>query len=402
MADIFISYARKDVKAARQLAEVLEGRGWSVWWDRRIPTGRRFDEVIDEQLSAARCVVALWSESGVASHWVREEAADARERGILVPAFLETVRAPLGFRGLQSADLEGWRKDGHHPGLARFVNDIARLLDEPAAPSVRTSKTAPAKEAPQPPVKTPPVPEDLPDLSVFRDIDEPWCPEMVVLPAGEFMMGSPDTDKDANENEKPQHRVVIGYRFAVARYPMTFEEYDQFCEAVDYEKANDGGWRRGRSPVIHVNWNDARTHVAWLRRETGKPYRLLSEAEWEYACRAGTKTRYSCDDIMTQINANFGKKLGRTTPVGSYPENPWHLFDMHGNVWEWVEDTWHGYYIGAPDDGSAWTTGGDHDYRAARGGSWSSNPEQLRSADRNGGLPDSRRNYIGFRVARTL
>lgn len=402
MADIFISYARADVEAARRLAEVLEGHGWSVWWDRRIPTGRRFDDVIDEQLSAARCVVALWSKAGVASHWVREEAADARERGILAPVFLEAVRAPLGFRSIQSADLDGWRGDGGHPGLEQLVEDIVRLLDGPAAAPVRTGKTARAEETLQPTVTTSPLPEDLPDFSVFRDIDEPWCPEMVVLPPGEFMMGSPDTDTEAKENEKPQHKVVIGFRFAVGRYPVTFEEYDWFCEALGYEKADDGGRRRGRRPVIHVNWNDARTYVAWLRKETGKLYRLLSEAEWEYACRAGTETRFSCDDIMTQINANFGKNVGKTTQVGSYPENPWGLFDMHGNVWEWVEDTWHENYTGAPDNGDAWTTGGEGDYRVARGGSWYSHPRLLRSARRNGGYQDDRLNYIGFRVARTL
>ena len=139
--------------------------------------------------------------------------------------------------------------------------------------------------------------------------------------------------------------------------------------------------------MINVSWDDAQAYVAWLSKETGQPYRLLSEAEWEYAARAGTTTRYSWgDDPPTPEQANFGRNVGKTTEVGTYPPNPWGLHDMHGNVWEWVEDCWNESYQGAPSDGSAWTSG-DCSRRVLRGGSWVNDPEYLRSADRGGTTP---------------
>jgi formylglycine-generating enzyme required for sulfatase activity len=225
---------------------------------------------------------------------------------------------------------------------------------------------------------------------------------MVVLPAGTFMMGSPGTDKEAYKDEKPRHKVTIGYRFAVGRYPVTFEEYDRFCETVGVEKPGDEGWGRGRRPVINVSWEDARAYAEWLSKQTGKSYRLLSEAEWEYACRAGTTTRYSVGDTITDKDANFNSNVGKTTEVGSYEPNAWGLYDMHGNVWEWVEDVWHETYEGAPDNGKAWTTDGDRDTRVLRGGSWDDDTRYLRSAGRNRGSTDVRNYLSGLRLARTF
>jgi formylglycine-generating enzyme required for sulfatase activity len=154
--------------------------------------------------------------------------------------------------------------------------------------------------------------------------------------------------------------------------------------------------------VVCVSWEDAKTYVEWLGKETGQLYRLPSEAEWEYACRAGTTTRYWWgDDSPTPEQANFGMNVRRTTEVGFYPANPWGLHDMHGNVWEWVEDCWNDSYEGAPNDGSAWTSG-DCSRRVLRGGSWNYEPELLRSALRSVDLTGGRDNYVGFRVARTL
>jgi formylglycine-generating enzyme required for sulfatase activity len=155
--------------------------------------------------------------------------------------------------------------------------------------------------------------------------------------------------------------------------------------------------------VIHVSWHDAKAYARWLSNETGQPYRLLSEAEWEYACRAGTTTRYSWgDDPPTPEQANFDQNVGKTTEVGSYLPNPWGLCDMHGNVWEWVEDCWNESYAGAPSDGSAWTSG-DYFLRVVlRGGSWYSGPEYLGSADRFRDGTNVRDAGFGFRVARTL
>jgi formylglycine-generating enzyme required for sulfatase activity len=228
---------------------------------------------------------------------------------------------------------------------------------------------------------------------VFRDIDAPWCPELVVIQSGKFMMGY---------EEEGQHGVRIGHRFAVGRYPVTFEEYDRFATGTGRQRPDDGNWGRGRRPVIYVSWGDAQAYVTWLSKETGQTYRLPSEAEWEYACRAGTTTRYSWgDDPPTPEQANFGGNVSKTSEVGAYPSNPWGLCDMHGNVWEWVEDCWNESYTGAPSNGSAWTSG-DCGSRVLRGGSWYNDPGGLRSAFRYRYFAVSRDFDVGFRVARTL
>jgi formylglycine-generating enzyme required for sulfatase activity len=247
--------------------------------------------------------------------------------------------------------------------------------------------------------------------TVFRDKDAEWCPELVVTPPGEFMMGSTEAERqwaieqgakrEWLEREKPQHLVRIAYPLAVGRYPVTFEEYGHFARTTGRAQPEDGEWGRGRRPVINVDWEDAKSFAAWLSVQTGQSYRLLSEAEWEYACRAGTTSRYWWGDEITPENANYGPNVGKTTEVGEYPANLFGLYDMHGNVWEWVEDWWQHSYKGAPPDGSAWTVG-NTSRRALRGGSWSRNQAGVRSASRTGRTTDFRESKIGFRVARPL
>ena len=246
-------------------------------------------------------------------------------------------------------------------------------------------------------------PEDRPPLSVFRDIDAPWCPEMVAIPAGRFLMGSPPDEPGRSDDEGPQHEVTVP-AFALGRYPVTFDEYERFCAETRREPPPDQGWGRGRRPVINVSFEDARAYVAWLAETSGRPCRLPSEAEWEYACRAGTTTRYAFGDDISPLQANYQSKLDKTTEVGSYAANAWGLADMHGNVREWVEDCWHENYEGAPDDGSIWlgANGGDCSRRVVRSGSWINQPESLRSASRNRNLRHLRYLNLGFRVARTL
>ncbi len=238
--------------------------------------------------------------------------------------------------------------------------------------------------------------------------DCPECPEMVVVPAGSFMMGSPDSEVERNSIEGPQHRLTIPRPFAVGKFEVTFEEWDA-CVAgggCNGYRPNDQGWGRGKRPVINVSWDDAKTYVAWLSRKTGKPYRLLTEAEWEYAARAGTNTRYWWGDEIGSGNANCdtacGDSFRYTAPVGSFKPNGFGLHDMLGNVWEWTEDCWNGNYNSAPTDGTAWL-GSDCGRRVLRGGSWILNPGNVRSAVRMGGVTASRsyRYGIGFRVART-
>jgi formylglycine-generating enzyme required for sulfatase activity len=279
---------------------------------------------------------------------------------------------------------------------------IGKVLQpaEPHAPGTR-----PTPIHPQEPEESAaqPVAAAVADLAGFRDAA--FAPELVVIPAGEFSMGSPDGEDGRFDDEGPRHRVTIGRRFAIGRYPVTFEEYDRFCEATRREKPSDQGWGRGRRPVINVGREDVQAYLGWLSRETGQAYRLPSEAEWEYACRAGTTKRYSFGDSITPQDANYGEsKLGRTSEVGAYQANPWGLHDMHGNVWEWVEDDWHDDYRGAPNDGSAWKEAeSDSANRrfVVRGGSWVNVPRDCRSAYRVRYDAGDRGLLLGFRVART-
>ena len=234
----------------------------------------------------------------------------------------------------------------------------------------------------------------------FRDCD--GCPEMAVVPAGSFTMGSPSDEKGRWDNEGPQHRVRIAKPFAVGRYEVTFAEWNA-CLAeggCNGHRPGEKGWGRGRRPVINVSWKDAQSYVRWLSRKTGKRYRLLSEAQWEYAARAGTTGPFHTGPTISKDQANYQRRL--TVPVGSFPANGFGLHDVHGNVWEWVEDCWHGNYGGAPSDGGAWTSGGNCDRRVLRGGSWNDGPRYLRAANRFANWTGYRSNYIGFRVARTL
>jgi formylglycine-generating enzyme required for sulfatase activity len=233
------------------------------------------------------------------------------------------------------------------------------------------------------------------------------CPEMVVVPAGEFTMGSPDNENGHDADESPQHKVTIAKPLAVSKFEVTFDEWDAcFVLGGCANQAVDQGWGRGARPVINVSWDDAQQYAAWLSKQTGKPYRLLSEAEWEYAARAGTTTAYSWGDEIGRGNANCngcGSEWGgkQTAPVGSFAANAFGLYDMHGNVWEWVEDCSHGNYTGAPSDGSAWVSG-DCSGRVLRGGSWFYGPQFLRAADRLGDATVLRNYVVGFRLGRTL
>jgi len=243
--------------------------------------------------------------------------------------------------------------------------------------------------------------------TVFKDCPE--CPEMVVLPGGSFLMGSPpdpepdpfsnDKPKTIGEaNEKPQHRVQI-QSFAIGKYEVTQEQWYAVM-------GNNPSYNKGRtSPVDTVSWDDIQQFIAKVNHKTGQKYRLPSEAEWEYAARAGTATEWSYGNDESKLGnyAWFARNSGGTTQaVGQKLPNAFGLFDMHGNVWEWTQDCWHENYVGAPTDGNAWTTGCPENQRVVRGGSWLHIPAILRSAFRIRGSPGVRYIGNGFRLARDL
>ena len=260
-------------------------------------------------------------------------------------------------------------------------------------------------------------------------------PEIVVIPAGSFIMGCIEEEWETvyetvteevgwlfkkqvtkqvakrqlrragrdnvegggSADEKPAHQVTVA-RFAMGKYPVTFAQFDAFCEATGFKKPADAGWGRGDRPVINVSWHDAQTYIQWLCEVTGKAFRLPSEAEWEYAARGGDDQHaYPWGQTADASRANFGSSVGKTTPVGQYPANGFGLHDMHGNVWEWCQDTWHDNYQGAPTTGAVWA-GGYTSHRVLRGGSWSILAQYLRSAYRINDSPGYRYRDFGFRL----
>jgi formylglycine-generating enzyme required for sulfatase activity len=233
----------------------------------------------------------------------------------------------------------------------------------------------------------------------FRDCEE--CPEMIVIPPGSFKMGY--LQVGGNDDEKPVHEVRFTHKFAVGKFEVTFAQWE-LC-------ASDGGCgryipddeRRGRNqrPVVNVNWDDAKLYVAWLSKKTGQKYRLMSEAEWEYVTRAGSTTKYFWGEEFVKGRVDVHPAAG-TRDGGAYEPNGFGIYDLVGNVWEWVEDCGHDNYQGAPSDGSAWTVGGDCSYHGIRGGSWGNFPRFYRSAFRERKGTKTREFEIGFRVAKTL
>ena len=235
------------------------------------------------------------------------------------------------------------------------------------------------------------------------------CPQMVYIPAGSFRMG--DIQGGGGSDEKPVHRVSVK-AFLMSATEVTFAEWDACVAAGGCDDSGprsaggDNGWGRGTRPVIEVSWEDAQQYVKWISAKTGEQYRLPSEAEWEYAARAGSETKYSWGNSIGNNKANCdgcGSRWddSQTAPVASFTANAFGLYDMHGNVWEWTQDCWNGSYKGAPSDGTAWLSG-ECGKRVLRGGSWSGYPNILRSANRNIYTAGNRNIINGFRLSRTL
>ncbi len=235
----------------------------------------------------------------------------------------------------------------------------------------------------------------------FRDCAT--CPEMMPLPAGSFMMGSDAFEPGRNANEGPRHLVTFARPFAMGRYEITFAEYDACASEGACQRPADQGWGRERRPVINVNYNDAQAYVAWLSQKTGQLYFIPSEAEWEYASRAGSDTPWNTGTAILTDDANFLGQFNKTVPVASYPPNAFGLHDMHGNVSEWVQDCLDTGYLGVPADGSPALSGNCATARLVRGGAYSHEPAGLRSASRMTATGATQRSpAIGFRVARAL
>ncbi len=468
----FLSYAHRDdayhdgaiTKLREELSNAIGvaiGEDFSIFQDRKdIAWGEHWPSKLEQGLAGCRFLIPILSPSFFTSKYCRKELSEFLEieratgrQDLILPIYFVSTPLlenpakrdddPLA-KAIAERQYRDWRELRHVPfndykarrALDSLAEEVVQALERseteakgealatPFANQVDTYEAGgyedPAEfvhqaqdeglmeqQAPFVMTSTSSLPEPG---TVFRDIEEPWCPEMVVIPSGSFVMGSPPNEEGRNKDEGPEHRVRIDKPFALGIYPITFDKFDHFCVETGRRKPDDEGWGRGNEPVINVNIEDAEAYLAWLSKEAGKAYSLPSEAVWEYACRAGTTSPFSTGETITTNQANYNgsaygdgkttKPRDQTTQVGIFPANSFGLYDMHGNVWEWCADHWHGSYDGAPIDGTAWLDDGDAGGRVVRGGAWLNEAKFLRSAQRAGPAPVKELSRsIGFRCA---
>ena len=414
MADVFISYKKEDRPQVERIAKAIEGAGFSVWWDDRIRPQGEWDSQIEKEINEARATVVLWTPLSVQSRWVRAEAHSAHDRGRLLPAMLETCDIPIAFSLAQTANLVGWNGD---PEQRQFRKLLAWVEDLVHSGGEEDGTDAPGRSGPQVShhgvVGRTAADEDIldgltvtshtPNGTLFRDAEV--TPVMRVIPSGSFLMGATSADKDARSTEFPAKLVVFSRPFAIGMAPVTQDEWTALFPSVDI--VSDG-----RLPIVNISWDDAQDYVDRLCEKTGEVYRLPSEAEWEYACRAGISGPFGLLDPIGPDVANYdstisfnGSKTAEgpqgPSPVCGFAANRFGLHDMHGNVREWVEDRWHDNYFELPDGGLAWTTGYSP-MHVVRGGSWIDPPALLRSSARARATRSDASSFIGFRVVREL
>jgi formylglycine-generating enzyme required for sulfatase activity len=409
MTDIFISYSRKDRSRVESLANALEAHGWSVFWDRTIPAGKTWREVIGEALENANSVIAVWSKTSVKSRWVQEEADRGLERNILIPILIDNVRPPLGFRSIQAVDLISWESKQSHSGFEKLITDISAILSpssiesEEAERNLKEMKAKINTDMPEPGKVISPEPH-----STQKVITNSIGMEFVRIHVGTFLMGSHPSEKDRQEDEI-QHKVTISKPLYLQTTQVTQSQWKILMgdsRSLPFEDRCD------TCPVRGVSWHNAQQFIENLnQKEKTDKYRLPTESEWEYVCRAGSTARFCYGDNEDQLGdyAWYGWSPVSDVPfpVAKKKPNAWGLYDMHGNVWEWCQDLYGKYPSGDFTDPK-----GASKYRvlrrafgkyALRGGSWCDDAHRARSADRywsNWDWPEYDQPGFGFRVAR--
>lgn len=454
MADIFLSYSRVDRPTAQIIAEALETEGLSVWWDKILRAGQTYDEVTESMLRESHVVVVLWSQKSVKSTWVRAEATQGQRNCVLVPAMIEDAERPIMFELVQTADLIGWTGDRGDERWKNFVEDLKRALEKPkpagavtqdstpepkptpTPPTIAPAPTAPAPAAaiaePAAPVAAPAQPAaapaakpkekssnplpliigglavlgiggwfgsqalmggDEPEPDVPPVVEDPVCdacPDLVSLDGGTFTMGSPANEANRTGNEGPQRDVTLP-AFSISKTEVTWDQW-QLC--VDAGACNAAqGQGEGAFPVAGVSWDDASTYANWLSQESGRTYRLPSEAEWEYAARAGTSTAYWWGDSFS----GPGIVTDAARDTSGLSENAFGVSGMLGNVREWVADCYVNNYSDAPTDGRP-VTNGDCGRPVVRGGSFKTGAAEHRAASRARYSRTTKDRALGFRV----
>ena len=425
MADVFISYKREDRAHAERVANALKLEGFSVWWDDRLTPDKAFDELIEGEISKASVVLVLWSPKATQSSWVRSEAHYGNDRGRYVPVWIEMCELPLAFRLKQTIDLSGWsggRDDRNWHKLTGWLTDLkaGTVKAEPdvaADPSRfrelhgRLPNGDPVFDGATISLRTPPG-------TAF--CDGPGLPVMMILPAGRFMLGAVAGDLDARPTEAPARQVTLAQPFAMGVFPVLRREYALYGREQAPETAPKRGLFGFGSPKPHIKANtpdtdelpvtsvsvaDAEAFAAHLSDAAGATYRLPSEAEWEYACRAGSTTRFAWGDEPSPAAAHFASAAAPapTAPCrpGQFPPNDFGLYDMHGNVREWTRDLWHDDYAETPADGAP-ARGGHSGMHVVRGGCFSDPAPVVRASARARAGAGDRLAMIGFRLVREL
>lgn len=345
--------------------------------------------MIEQALEEAKCVVVVWSQNSIQSEWVFNEAEEGKVCQMLVPVLIDNVRPPLGFRHIHAVRLINWQGDASHSEFSMLIESIETAIGQAKQVCEVIWQSPPSNEMPVAEVAKPmpkPVAENAAVNGFVNDLNGVKL-EMVYVPGGKFTMGS-----DLRDREKPLHEVIVP-SFYIGKFQITQAQW----KAVMGDKLKPGFEGDDNLPMESVSWKEAKEFCQKLQQLTKKAYRLPSEAEWEYACRAKTIGDHAGNlDEMAWYRSNSDRK---THPVGKKKPNAFGLYDMHGNVWEWCEDVWHDSYQKAPTDGSAWLDDGDSCRRVLRGGTYNAPEDHCRSAYRFGFDSNDGGGDIGFRVA---
>jgi formylglycine-generating enzyme required for sulfatase activity len=409
MSDVFISYRKEDFAIADRVIDALKAHGLAVWWDESLTARAAWDAELEREIAAAATVVVLWTPRSVVSDWVRTEAYYGQEHGKLIPVMMEPCTIPLAFMLRQTVNLCDWHSEVDHRQWRKLLAWISDLT----AAKPGNASTPQGHSVAKPNVFRDTVDHlasgeavfdgafvnaSTPTGTAFRDGDT--LPVMRIVPRGAFVLGSPVTDPDRSVAEGPQKRIEIPVPFAIGIFPVLVSEYEAAVGTRTAAKPPALPSQNRSLPVTNVSFEDADEFVSGISSKTGESYRLPSEAEWEYACRAGSRGRYSFGDRVDAAMAVFNSSTGPVA-AGSFPANAFGLYDMHGNVREWTVDLWHESYESTPLDGSP-AIEGHGSMRVVRGGGWSDSAPLLRSAARMRATQSIRANVIGFRVVRAL
>ena len=441
--DVFLCHNSQDKPAVIEIANQLKANNINPWLDKwHLRPGSSWQDLLEDQINEIRTAAVFVGNSGLGPWEIEEVKAFLRAFvnrkcpviPVLLPNAPQKPQLPVFLEGLMWVDFRQhdpeplgqliWGITGIKPDLPPLIPNKPPREEKNKSPyqlkifqfqTAQISLTSALLGF----VKKPEIKRITKNADYFaQDLGNGVILEMVAIPGGTFIMGSPENEEDRSSDESPQHQVTVP-SFFMGKYPVTQKQWRAVAALgkVNIDLESDPSYFKGDNlPVERVSWNDAQEFCARLSRMANKTYRLPTEAEWEYACRGGTTTPFYCGETISTDLANYngnytygqgqkGQYREKTTEVGIFPANPFGLYDMCGNVWEWCEDKWHETYINAPIDGTAWTSLSS-ELRLLRGGSWVYYPRLCRSAYRLNFSPDYSNNRNGFRLvvsgARTL